>query len=368
MSSVSADLRVESLTVSFRDQDQVVQPLQDLSFAASDGQVVVAMGPSGCGKTTLLSVLAGLLTPDSGTVTFAGREVTGMSPKALLEHRRRTVGIVFQAFNLVPSLTALENVMAPLLLTGVRTRTARREAMELLDEVSLADETHRRPGRLSGGQQQRVAFARALTGGPALLLADEPTAHLDPDQVDNVLRLIADLRSQGRLVLVSTHDVRFAEIADAYVRLGTSPRADDATVPGPSARGGGAGGTASVTRAAAQPGGRPLILITLRDMQWRARRVLLGLAATALVLAMTSLLGALHDGLPARDRPHDRLLRRRPVAGGFPGRGSVHVEHPGPDLAGGRGRARLRRSRRHAGRHLPARGARGRTTASPTST
>jgi putative ABC transport system ATP-binding protein len=220
VSSVSADLCVESLTVSFRDQDQVVQPLQDLSFSASDGQVVVAMGPSGCGKTTLLSVLAGLLTPDRGTVTFAGREVTGMSPKALLEHRRRTVGIVFQAFNLVPSLTALENVMAPLLLTGDRTRTARREAMELLEEVSLADEMHRRPGRLSGGQQQRVAFARALTGGPALLLADEPTAHLDPDQVDNVLRLIADLRSQGRLVLVSTHDVRFTEIADAYVRLG----------------------------------------------------------------------------------------------------------------------------------------------------
>ena len=139
MSSVSADLSVQSLNVSFRDQDQVVQPLQDLSFTASDGQVVVAMGPSGCGKTTLLSVLAGLLTPDSGTVTFAGREVTGMSPKALLEHRRRTVGIVFQAFNLVPSLSALENVMAPLLLTGVRTGAARRHAMDLLDEVSLGD-------------------------------------------------------------------------------------------------------------------------------------------------------------------------------------------------------------------------------------
>ena len=93
--------------------------------------------------------------------------------------------------------------------------------MDLLDEVGLADEARRRPGRLSGGQQQRVAFARALTGRPALLLADEPTAHLDPDQVDNVLRLIADLRSEGRLVLVSTHDVRFGEIADAYVRLGS---------------------------------------------------------------------------------------------------------------------------------------------------
>ena len=166
MSSVSADLSVQSLTVSFRDQDQVVQPLQDLSFTASDGQVVVAMGPSGCGKTTLLSVLAGLLTPDSGTVTFAGREVTGMSPKALLEHRRRTVGIVFQAFNLVPSLTRARERDGAVAPHRCAHPGGAQEAMELLDEVSLADEVHRRPGRLSGGQQQRVAFARALAGGP----------------------------------------------------------------------------------------------------------------------------------------------------------------------------------------------------------
>ncbi len=225
MPAMPADLRVEGLTVSYPDQGQVVQPLQDLSFTARDGEVVVAMGPSGCGKTTLLSVLAGLLTPDSGTVTFAGREVTDMSGPALLDHRRHTVGIVFQAFNLVSSLTAVENVMVPLLLTGVRARTARREALDLLDEVGLADQAGRRPGRLSGGQQQRVAFARALVGRPALLLADEPTAHLDPDQVDNVLRLVSDLRCAGRLVLVATHDTRFGEVADAYVRLGPTGHA-----------------------------------------------------------------------------------------------------------------------------------------------
>ena len=222
MSLAPADLRVESLSVSYRDHDQVVRPVQDLSFAAADRQVVVAVGPSGCGKTTLLSVLAGLLTPDSGSVTFAGREITAMSRRELLEHRRDTVGIVFQAFNLVPSLTAVENVMAPLLLTGVRAREARPRALELLDEMGLADQARRRPGRLSGGQQQRVAFARALARRPALLLADEPTAHLDPEQVDNVLRLVDDLRCAGRLVVVSTHDTRFGEIADAYVHLGTS--------------------------------------------------------------------------------------------------------------------------------------------------
>jgi putative ABC transport system ATP-binding protein len=227
--TVPVDLRVESLTVSYPDFDERVQPLQDLSFSAHDGEVVVVLGPSGCGKTTLLSVLAGLLTPDSGTVSIAGRDVATMSRRELLDHRRHTVGIVFQAFNLVPSLSAVENVMSPLLLTGVSTRVARRRAMELLDEVGLVAQARRKPGRLSGGQQQRVAFARALAGRPALLLADEPTAHLDPEQVDTVLRLIADQRREGRVVVVATHDARFEEVADTFVRLGRH----DATTPPP---------------------------------------------------------------------------------------------------------------------------------------
>ena len=220
MPIVPADLSVDSLTVSYWDHGQVVEPLQDLSFTAGDGEVVVALGPSGCGKTTLLSVLAGLLTPAAGSVTFAGREITGLGRRELLEHRRHTVGVVFQAFNLVPSLSAVENVMVPLILTGVRTRTARRRAMALLEEVGLAAEARRRPGRLSGGQQQRLAFARGLVSEPALLLADEPTAHLDPDQVDNVLRMISDVRREGRVVVVATHDARFEEVADSFVRLG----------------------------------------------------------------------------------------------------------------------------------------------------
>jgi putative ABC transport system ATP-binding protein len=219
------DLHVESLTVSYPDHDQRVQPLRDLSFSARDGEVVVVLGPSGCGKTTLLSVLAGLLTPDSGTVSIAGRDVADLSRRALLHHRRHTVGIVFQSFNLVPSLSAVENVMAPLLLTGVRSSVARRRAMELLDEVGLSIHARRRPGRLSGGQQQRVAFARALAGRPALLLADEPTAHLDPEQVGTVLRLIADQRREGRIVVVATHDARFEQVADTFVRLGRNDTA-----------------------------------------------------------------------------------------------------------------------------------------------
>jgi putative ABC transport system ATP-binding protein len=130
------------------------------------------------------------------------------------------VGVVFQSFNLVPSLTALENVMSPLVLTGVRSASARRVALQLLDEMGMAPHARKRPGVLSGGQQQRVAFARALVRDPPLLLADEPTAHLDPAQVDTVLALINRLRVPGRLVVVATHDVRFHAVADAVVDMG----------------------------------------------------------------------------------------------------------------------------------------------------
>ncbi len=198
--------------------------LDDLWFAASGGQVVLALGPSGCGKTTLLSVIAGLLRPTSGRALVAGRNVGELRGRELLEHRRRGVGVVFQAFNLVPSLTALENVMAPLVLTGTRVGRARRVATALLEEMSLVDHLAKRPGQLSGGQQQRVAFARALVHDPPVLLADEPTAHLDPTQVDGILVLIDRLRSSGRLVLVATHDERFHAVGDRVLDLGHAAR------------------------------------------------------------------------------------------------------------------------------------------------
>ena len=220
MDLTPADLRVEGLTVEYILGSQRSRALDDLSFAARDGQVVLALGPSGCGKSTLLSVLAGLLQPTSGRASFAGTDIGGLRGRALLDHRRRSVGVVFQAFNLVPSLSALENVMAPLVLTGVRSTTARWSAMQLLDEMGMAPHARKRPGQLSGGQQQRVAFARALVRDPPLLLADEPTAHLDPEQVDGVMALINRLRGPGRLVVVATHDDRFHAVADAVVRMG----------------------------------------------------------------------------------------------------------------------------------------------------
>jgi len=213
----SAELAVEDLTVEYRDAGQTVRPLDGLTFSAHDGELVVVKAPSGGGKTTLLCVLAGLLSPAAGRVAFGSTEVTSLSRRELLEHRRRTAGMVFQSFNLVASLTAAENVSAPLVLTGMRTRTARARALAALARVGLADRAGFRPGRLSGGQQQRVAFARALVREPALLLADEPTAHLDAPNAHTVVHLLREFVQPGRLVVVATHDDRFLEVADRIV-------------------------------------------------------------------------------------------------------------------------------------------------------
>jgi putative ABC transport system ATP-binding protein len=173
----------------------------------------------------LLSALAAILTPSSGTIEVNGIDVTSLSGRRLTEYRRNEVGVVFQAFNLVPSLTALENVAAPL-LTGSRAtkRHARVRATELLAQVDLTDRARHRPADLSGGQQQRVAIARALCADPPLLLADEPTAHLDYIQVDGVLRLLQQLRSRDRVIVIATHDERLLPLADRVVHL--SPRAN----------------------------------------------------------------------------------------------------------------------------------------------
>ena len=220
MDKPPADLRVEGLTVEYTLGSHVSRVLDDVSFAAKDGQVVLALGPSGCGKTTLLSVLAGLLKPTTGRAGFGSTDIGSLRGRAQLMYRRHSVGVVFQSFNLVPSLTALENVMAPLLLTGVRRASARQVAARLLDDMSMTPHARKRPGQMSGGQQQRVAFARAMVCDPPLLLADEPTAHLDPEQFESVLGMINRLRGPGRLVVVATHDVRFDQVADSVLNLG----------------------------------------------------------------------------------------------------------------------------------------------------
>jgi putative ABC transport system ATP-binding protein len=197
-------LEVSDLVVEYASGGYAVRPLDRVTFTAEDGELVVLLGPSGCGKTTLLSCIAGLLTPTSGGIHLEGTDVIALSGRELAHYRRARVGVVFQAFNLIPSLSARGNVLVPLRLAGVSRRQARARAEELLTLVGLTDRLRHRPSQLSGGQQQRVAIARALVHDPPLVVADEPTAHLDHVQVEAVLRLLRDLAAPGRVVIVAT--------------------------------------------------------------------------------------------------------------------------------------------------------------------
>jgi putative ABC transport system ATP-binding protein len=213
------DVVVDRLTVTYTSGGYAVSPIDGLSFAAPTSSLTLLLGPSGCGKTTLLSCLAGILPPTSGSIRFGTTEVTELRGTALTTFRREDVGVVFQAFNLVPSMSALENVMVPIVAAGTKRRAASARATELLTTVGLADRVAHRPSNLSGGQQQRVAIARALALDPAVIVADEPTANLDHVQVETVLRILRSLVSEGRTIIVSTHDSRLLPLADQVIDM-----------------------------------------------------------------------------------------------------------------------------------------------------
>ena len=212
-------LSTQNLVVEYPSGGNTIRPIDGFDLELEPGSLNILLGPSGCGKTTLLSCLGGLLTPTSGRITVGDLEVTALNRRAMSRYRRRNVGIVFQAFNLVPSLTALENVTVPLRAAGYSRRAARERAEELLTRVGLQDRMNHRPADLSGGQQQRVAVARAIALDPPLILADEPTAHLDYLQVEEMLRLIRELASGDRIVVVATHDSRLLPLADRVIEM-----------------------------------------------------------------------------------------------------------------------------------------------------
>jgi putative ABC transport system ATP-binding protein len=216
-------LEVHDLTVEFGAGGEVTRPLDGFEMEAPAGSLALLLGPSGSGKTTLLSCLAAILSPARGTISFGDVDIATLVGRQRTDFRRRTVGIVFQAFNLVPSLTATENVLAPLLAAGVSRPAAVRRAAELIDRVDLGHRRNHRPGELSGGQQQRVAIARALVHDPPLLLADEPTAHLDHAQVEGVLGLLAGLMDGDRVMVIATHDDRVHALGGQRVDLGRRP-------------------------------------------------------------------------------------------------------------------------------------------------
>ena len=189
------DLVITDLTIEYSSGGYTARPIDHLHLKAGAGALTLLLGPSGCGKTSLLSCLGGILKPRSGSIRFGDIEVESLTGKELTEYRRHSVGIVFQSFNLIPSLTALENVTVPMTATGSKWSAASRRAEELLESVGLAERLYHRPGDMSGGQQQRVAIARALALSPTLILADEPTAHLDYLQVEGVLKVLRELAS-----------------------------------------------------------------------------------------------------------------------------------------------------------------------------
>ena len=217
MSAPAVTLR--ELTIRYASAAENVSPINSFSAEIAAGSMTLLLGPSGCGKTSLLSALAGLLRPTSGTIFVGEDQLTSMTRPQLDDFRRNRVGIVFQAFNLVPSLSATENVMVPMRAAGIGSKDARRRAVDLLRTVGLGERLGVKPSQLSGGQQQRVAIARALANDPPLVLADEPTASLDGTQVDVVRSLLRDVVGRGHTVIVATHDHRLLDLADQVIDL-----------------------------------------------------------------------------------------------------------------------------------------------------
>jgi putative ABC transport system ATP-binding protein len=196
-----------------------VPALHGVDLRIERGEFVAVMGPSGCGKSTLLNLLAGLDRPSAGEVWLDGSRIDQLSETALAKLRRRRLGFVFHFFNLLPTLTASENVELPLLLAGRRRRQARRTARRMLDDLGIGDKTDAAPGQLSGGQQQRVALARALAVQPDLVLGDEPTGNLDSASAGEVLGLLRAAHARGQTLLLATHDARVAAAADRVVTM-----------------------------------------------------------------------------------------------------------------------------------------------------
>ncbi len=226
-------VRVRGLNKTYRRGSDEIHVLQGLNLDVESGDFVAFMGPSGSGKTTLLNLMGGLDLPSAGTITVAGDEITRMSARKLTAWRARHVGFVFQMYNLIPVLTAFQNVELPLLLTNLSKEERRNHVETALAVVGLADRMHHYPQQLSGGQEQRVGIARAIVADPTFLLCDEPTGDLDRKSADEILDLIVRLvREYGKTVLMVTHDPRAAERAQVVLRLEKGALVDAVTVGG----------------------------------------------------------------------------------------------------------------------------------------
>lgn len=212
-------LSARDVTKTYRTGSLEVQALRDVDLDVEAGEFVVVMGPSGNGKTTLLNCLSGLDDIDAGSVEVEGQSIHELSDRKRTKHRAGSMGFVFQAFNLIPVLSAVENAELPLLVNGHTPRQAREAATEMLDRVGLGERLDHRPNELSGGEQQRVTIARALVAEPAIIWADEPTGNLDSETAGSVLDLMAEVNSHGQTIVMVTHEPDLMEIADRLVMI-----------------------------------------------------------------------------------------------------------------------------------------------------
>jgi putative ABC transport system ATP-binding protein len=228
--SDEAVLTVRGVRKTFEAELAPVRALRGVDLDMADGEFVAIMGPSGCGKSTLLNLVAGLDIADEGTIVLAGEEITGRDEDWLARMRRRHIGIVFQFFNLLEGMTALENVVLPAMIAGTKRKAAETRARDLLDLLGLGDKSGETPAVLSGGQRQRLAIARAWANEPTMVLADEPTGALDSDGGQEVLELFRRLHADGQTILMVTHSDEVAAGADRIVGMRDGKVDDEAAI------------------------------------------------------------------------------------------------------------------------------------------
>ncbi len=212
-------ITVHNLHRHYQMGDETVRALDGVSLHIDDGEFVAIVGPSGSGKSTLLYLLGGMDRPTEGMVTIRGERITDMNENALAKFRQRTVGFVFQSFNLITTMSARQNVEFPLVFAGISPNERTQRATKLLEMVGLGDRVDHKPTELSGGQQQRVAIARALVNDPAIVLADEPTGNLDSKSGNEVVDILRQMNVDGRTVVMVTHDQSLLSITSRFVRI-----------------------------------------------------------------------------------------------------------------------------------------------------
>lgn len=226
-------IHLESIVKNYKVGTQIVRALRSVSIDIYKGEYVAIMGASGSGKSTLMNVIGCLDTPTSGKYILNGKDASRLSDDQLAEIRNSEIGFVFQVFNLLPRNSALENVMLPLVYSGIRKNERKRRAEETLGDVGLKDRMEHKPNELSGGQRQRVAIARALVNKPALLLADEPTGNLDSKISEEIMKLFADIHSKGNTLVMVTHEEDIAKHAHRIIRLKDGEIEEDYINPDP---------------------------------------------------------------------------------------------------------------------------------------